>query len=666
MRGGALEIDREDRYRYNITEQEMSACEAGSPPGTDEFLRCQAHEEGKRLLSAWLSSHDLEIQTVLALFDFEGKPKEGLITATAFNDLYKWTMMPVMRQMEKLKGGCTVTFGIDLRDESMRKALKEDPALVEAIHTALTKLKDRKFDREVFTRAALIGPRTGLLTEEDITAICGPAGSPRSLVDHVPEFGDKYVAMPSNISDGKVVVAFYENKEAEYKPGEKGVHFIEATGPWHRVTWLETSMMQCVYEAKLRYDLEKKRVHYGQWLYGALLRCAKSVAYTRMIQKMAYAEPPAAGIPPPMTPALFTGRRTGGMAFLLLQNLFFAHHFRQTTPPSLPKMTWTEGEQTWCLGTSSCDANYILKGLGLKCLNPAGTHAHELSMVSSALFPHLDKNDEHLPLTQVLGHYMYMKLVWEKTGKAGPLPMLSDTLGTRAFLRAAKYVTVDGVPFLNHITSARQDSGKLADFRQNMMDFGYVKPDGNVKGMMASEIDDSSTLLEAATLGYASFGAGGFYGDSEKVWGDKNASSNSMAVKAVRVSYQKKAGESYAGIPYMVEGAGGRVTGYPVKIGDPSNGADPRLAEGKLSLDKNRSDLIPAIKAYAESVRVAGGRTGDTPVNIGTVSFDDLLAPLGIVVASPAVGGYRRSKQQRRTRQRQQRQRQKQSRRQRQ
>ena len=91
------------------------------------------------------------------------------------------------------------------------------------------------------------------------------------------------------------------------------------------------------------------------------------------------------------------------------------------------------------------------------------------------------------------------------------MPMLPDTLGTRTFLRAASSITLPAeknATFLSKITSARQDSGKLSNFIENIKDFGYTG------GKMASEIDTTATLLEAATLKYGSFGAGGFFGDS--------------------------------------------------------------------------------------------------------------------------------------------------------
>jgi hypothetical protein len=178
-------------------------------------------------------------------------------------------------------------------------------------------------------------------------------------------------------------------------------------------------------------------------------------------------------------------------------------------------------------------------------------------MTFMSLFPELDANDERLPLSQALAHYLFYQLVHQ--GFAGPMPMLPDTLGTAAFLKAAEACRVtpmlcgepqhdvQKVPLLSLMTSGRQDSGRLADFKS----FVGLYPD--FKGsMMASEIDTKEDLLEAASQGYAAFGAGGFMGDSEKVWNvNADKLSASMAVKVVRVFVN-----------------GERTSVQPVKLGD--------------------------------------------------------------------------------------------------
>jgi len=647
---------------FNALEQ-MEKSKYDTP--IDDKYRCSAHSDAKAMLDSWLKSRAEGINKILEKFNADGSPLPETLSATAFNDLYKWTMMPVMRRLEMIverqaespgNTNCEVTFGVDLRDEGMRKALKKDVELEKALDAALGKLVERPFKREMFNQI-MVGPRTGLITDGDLNAICGPVASPRNLVDKVIPLYDAagnrattpYERQPDDAD--KVTVCFYYKEDAMYKDGEKGVHFIEATGPWHKVTWLETSMMQCVYEAKLRYDLALSGTSYNEWLYGALLRCAKSTIYTRMVQKVN-----------PILPALFTGRRTGGLLFLVLQNFFFADHFKQAGNlfnGAVQGQSYTDAAATMSLGSSSCESWYILKSLGLPCLNPAGTHAHELSMVTSVLFPQLDNNPMCLPLTQVVGHYLYYMLVHMPqvaalpAGVPFPMAALPDTLGTRAFMKAAKYVMVDGEPFLNKIGTARQDSGKLEDFVANMKDFGYAK------GMMASEIDDTKTLLEAAQLKYPTFGAGGFFGDSEKVWGDKNASSNSMAVKAVRVVYPKMIGLEINDIKYMSLLKDGRLLGYPVKIGDPTDGrAKPQLAEGKLSVDKSlNSAKIKDIKEYAGRVRV-GAATGITgyvqdPANNcmeAPAEGKDIAAIFNVETGPVATSGGRRSQNSRSSR----------------
>ncbi len=396
--------------------------------------------------------------------------------------------------------------------------------------------------------------------------------------------------------------------------------------------------MQAVYEAKLRYDLIKQNKRFSVWLDEALERCCNSIAYTYLVNQK-YT----------ILPALFTGRRTGGMIFLILQNLLFSDHFTQFSPGTVVenkmanKLLLNVGftKPVASLGTSSCDSWYFLKTImGLPCLNPAGTHAHELSMVCSILFPQVD---HFHPFSQVIGHNLYRKLVMPIT--KGVMPMLPDTLGTPAFMESATIVHDYNennvlVPFLSFIGSARQDSGRLPDFVDNMKYFQYTK------GMMASEIDTTNTLLEAAKYGYGTFGAGGFFGDSEKVWGDPRAPSNSMAVKAVRVAYQNKRPSNasrslddmtnWLSIPYInyVEYPK-MVIGYPVKTGDPDNRFDPNLKEGKLSLDKTLApDVIERIKQYAVNVRTKAlpKRTGvyETTESLSFSDFFDMNSANGI------------------------------------
>ena len=611
---------------YHLMRNANKGAQVGNATLTDANLRSQAQVDGMKLFTEWMSKHDVNINAILSRFDENGVSLKPL-SATTFSDLYKWTMMPVIRKLEAAKGEITVTFGIDLRESDMRQAMMDDLALVEQIHDALTSLTKRMFDPAIFE--AVNGIKGNILDSTTIEDICGTKASPRALVQEVkplyttpfdtpPTPGQVTLYMYKKTCDESTCTPYtYEKDKGNSKKkgtvSEGGqVYFIEAVGPWHKVTWLETSMMQCVYEAKLRYDLETKEMAYGKWLYGALLRCAKSVAYTRLVQKY-QTEGKLGKTMTPILPALFTGRRTGGFAFILLQNLFFADHFEQYSPENL-KIT-----PHCALGTSSVDAWSILTKGGMKCRTPAGTNAHELRMVTQILYPEIDTLAPNLPLTQVLVDVLYQSEVQSKTG--GPMPTLPDTLGTRAYLKAATYIKgKDGNPFLTQITSARQDSGELPVFIDNMNEFGYGFP---AKSIMASEIDTSKTLLEAVELGYQHFGAGGFFGDSEKVWSiNPEAPSNSMAVKAVRVSYEGIP----EGFPFILNGVG-----YPVKLGD---------ASGKMSLDKNLSSAqFGPIKAYYDAIKAAAAAAEVQ----GSMTVDGLLRAANMDMA----GGRRRRQSQR-------------------
>jgi hypothetical protein len=300
--------------------------------------------------------------------------------------------------------------------------------------------------------------------------------------------------------------------------------------------------------------------------------------------------------------------------------------------------------------------NYLLtKKMGLPCINMIGTNAHEMRMVTSILYPQLDQNSYSLPLSQLVSDYLYYRLVWSKTKGAGPA--LSDTVGSRPFLKAAAMVQFSGIPdtptntLLNLIGLARQDSGDLKDFLQNLKDFGYPR------GKMASEIDTCLTLLKAAKMGYGVYGAGGFFGDSIKVWSKPNGPANSMAVKAVRVMYNNTGGLPIAGITYMEPLADSKVIGYPVKLGDTTK-------VGKLSIDKSLPlQKLLAIKTFYTNMKANGGKPGETykvlpdqQIDITNI-FDfksGQIFPLGYAPGDPEMeegryfGGRRRTHKKRR------------------
>jgi nicotinic acid phosphoribosyltransferase len=451
-------------------------------------------------------------------------------SATIASDLYKLTMAPVIDQAMREKGEVVVSFALSLRTDGLEQILANNQdGIRDSVLKALDGLKDRTFERKIISATVAEKKTIEPFWLAKLDEICGPERAPRSLIrqerrgpeaDYWP--GTVILnrkAGPDDVVDGEVVLSvFFEN----------GRLHIEATGPWNRSTFLETTMMKAVYQVLLEHHLRKRGVSFGHWLYEALFRAHLSCAF-------------ATEVCPTMKGALFAGRRTGHHIFTLFQTWYASRYYPN------------------CIGTSSFDAWYTLtKVLGLpNIVPPTGTHAHELSMVYMCLYPELDQNPEGIPFSQAKAHADYYRLVHQ--GYSGPMPMLPDTLGTHAFLKAAENTRM--IPMLNGeskllievFTSARQDSGKIKDFRDTLAKYSAYKGT-----MMASEISSGDDLIAAKNAGYASFGAGGFMGDSENVWRVTTGSNKfgvSMAVKPVRV---------------FVNGV--RTIVQPVKLGDGDSG----------------------------------------------------------------------------------------------
>ena len=99
---------------------------------------------------------------------------------------------------------------------------------------------------------------------------------------------------------------------------------------------------------------------------------------------------------------------------------------------------------------------------------------------------------------------------------------------------------------------------------------------------MASEIESAKDLTAAKAAGYADFGAGGFFGDSEKAW-DASRANISMALKAVRVE------------------VGGAPTAHaPVKTGEGDVGSSKFEADGLMS-----DEALAALKARTTRLQQA-------------------------------------------------------------
>ena len=462
-------------------------------------------------------------------------------SATIANDYYKIAMAPVIGQALNDKGDVVVTFALNLRTPGLEEKLAaNEGGILDDVIYALSRFPERFFNRDIIS-ATVAGRSIKGFWSEYLDEICGPKEAPRSLI-RGERIGSDYwpgtciynrQTDPADVRDGEVVLSVFYT--------EDGKLHIEATGPWNKCTFLETSMMQAVYQVLLDHHLKTRGVSFGHWLYEALFREHLSCAF----------EMEAC---PKMKGALFAGRRTGHHIFTLFQTWYASRYYPN------------------CIGTSSFDAWYTLsKVLGMQhIVPPVGTHAHELSMVFMCLYPELDQNSEGIQFSQVLAHYMFYRLVHQGYSGASPMPMLPDTLGTTTFLKAAENTLVtpmlDGVPQKQHqvsslslFKSARQDSGTIRGFKQILS--LYPEYSGS---MMASEISKREDLEIARDEGYTSFGTGGFMGDSETAWPvTKDPFNASMAVKVVRV---------------YVDGV--RTAVQPVKLGD---------GEGKETCDATLS-----------------------------------------------------------------------------
>mmetsp|Transcript_100959 Transcript_100959/g.292028 ORF Transcript_100959/g.292028 Transcript_100959/m.292028 type:complete len:581 (+) Transcript_100959:50-1792(+) len=524
------------------------------------LAKAAAGEPGADKAAEFLTDRAEDVAKALNLFGTSGELAAGhALPASCYNDFYKWTMFPVMRVVERSKGGdVRCTFSVNIRDAGYRKKLyesavgKADPSLFEALKERMESLTQRPFDRALFERCVSEYKLPGW-DADALDAVCGPAGQPRTIGQELQVVaGWSQPAVPSK--PGDVLLQVFVAPDVRL--GEERV-YIEATGPWHRVTWLETTLMQAAYEAlfrhrmRLEYSAERGAdgkwddgSWYPRWLADAFCRCVRSVH--------------AAG-GTGLRGGLMTGRRTGGLALMLLQSLYAQAHLRDA------------GGNSLLLGTSSVTSRYMLLDAGVlpervpKCM---GTHAHELQMVISAIFGELD-DKAGMPITQVIAHMLYFMCSLPQgdvrdAARKALMPMLPDTLGTRAFMKCASVLKVPagahaGEPILSVIGSARQDSGGLEGFRTIMQEFAFGG------AMMASEIETPDDLVEAQRLGYKLFGAGGYMGDSEKAW-DQQKASISMAGKVLRVH------------------VGGAACKYfPVKTGETSETG--KIKEGKFEAD---------------------------------------------------------------------------------
>jgi nicotinic acid phosphoribosyltransferase len=505
----------------------------------------------------------------------------GLIDAFYANDLYKLSMAPVVNECSKHQRGCIVQFKVDLRmtdadsfnaDLQTTYVLNQDSTFVTDLVTHLDSLKKRTFVSKILEGATEGGGpawkaywqdgkahpiKDRHLIETDRVEIMKNYMKDDGATDiTVADFhGDTVILncipVPKNPGRQSTVVL-------SVVAGGGGKPDIRATGYWPLCSWLETPLMQSTYEVLHRRHLTVNEKTYGAWIAESLYRTFSSMCF--LANKT-------------IKVALFSGRRTGGALFNLLQVYLWNQFDSQFSPQAN-----LAGRN---LGTSSFWALETLKEMKMPCVIIAtGTHAHELSMTLNVLYPELDDTTAGFVGSQILGHLLYKRL---SAGVGQMTPMLTDTVGTYSFLDTAsklldKYTEK---PALCSFGAARQDSGKLADYHRMMTHFVGLASCGKQPDLMASEVDKTRDFEEAQDNGYTRSGVGGLLGDSEKTQDEKILGATfdkknkghfgaSMAVKIARV---------WSGI--------GK-TGYTLKTGD---------GTGKVTIDDK---ALPSVKEELE------------------------------------------------------------------
>ena len=536
-----------------------------------------------------------DLNNILNLFDIYGllngndhtnKPILDIdtnLSATTHSDLYKFMMVHVFKVVEKVNKGVTVRFSVDFRDDDLENTLLEN---IERLRMNLERLCEREFNENIFNTAY---NKTNHLSYKT-TGLGG------KLANKVTNIRTDIKTKPTDVEINVFTMEIDGKKKL----------IVEAVGPWHKVTWLETSMMQACYETYLRIKLNDSKKSYGAWLKEALFRCYLS------IEKANDAFESSKNL----SGALFSGRRTGGYAFTLLQVYLISKLYKGIPP---------------FRGTSSVDAHWQLNKMIIEktvtgidngnLLPPVGTHAHEQSMGLQGVLKEQLGDNPQLPLSQLLAHYLYFKVVKQKS-KAPPMPMLADTLSTKAFLLTGGLFNEDGSPntkgtgnFLHFILSSRQDSGELADIQKTIRDatnkriLKAIDDKGKSMGIMASEIstpDDLQKIVNKMVINendiddYNSFGAGGFFGDGHKAWKCVTPifQSPSLAVKSTEVFTNGSAG-------------------YSIKLSD---------SDGKLSLlktdDANVQKILDKVVKNSEEIKAVSN------IDISKLNDNDTTNPL--------------------------------------
>jgi nicotinic acid phosphoribosyltransferase len=425
----------------------------------DNLLKLQ--QEGS-LLKVFSCYQGIDPSTGLMRMSYSGK---NLLDSTMGNDFYKWTMALTFKSIAQRHGQQIVKFLVDFRTPRVSQMVMKSPELQQKIRNALSSLASRPHDRA--TLASIPNPKVHGFFE----SMCD---LPDTLAD--PLIRNCTVNLKEISAESKPVIAFYIGPDCYGNVGP----IIEICGRHEDASWLETSVLQALFEIIRREDNRARDISEVEALFESLYRTHLSMIATD-------------GKPASLETVIYmAGRRTQGPLFLLLANLYLDQ--------LSVKFKGTSSVWAWNILTN------VLR-IPLKKFVPMGTHAHELSMLLGGM--------GFGKYGQIVGHYLYwLNHIY---GTKAPFLALPDTFGTECFLEVGKRIYVklpDGqiVPFLSLIKGFRQDSGSISEFVKLVRS---VIPDAKV---LASEIGSLADLEEAVRAVCFALGIGGICGDTERAF----------------------------------------------------------------------------------------------------------------------------------------------------
>jgi len=425
----------------------------------DNLLKLQ--QEGS-LLKVFSCYQGIDQSTGLMMMSHSGK---NLMDSTMANDFYKWTMALNFKQIRQAHGPQMVKFLVDFRTPRVSQMVMESPELQQKIRNALSSLASRPHDRATLTSI------TNLKVRGFFESMCD---LPDTLAN--PLIQDHSINLSEMSPDSKPVIAFYMGADCSGNVGP----IIEIGGRHEYASWLETPVLQVLFEIIRREDNRERNISEVEALFESLYRTHLSMIATD-------------GKPASLETVIYmAGRRTQGPLFLLLANLYLDQ--------LSVKFKGTSSVWAWNILTN-------VLGIPLKKFVPMGTHAHELSMLLGGM--------GFGKYGQIVGHVEYFLTHIYETEI--PFLALPDTFGTVCFLEAGRRIYVklpngEIVPFFRLIKGFRQDSGRTSEFVKLVRS---VIPTAKV---LASEIGSLADLEEAVRAGCFALGTGGFCGDSEKAF----------------------------------------------------------------------------------------------------------------------------------------------------